>query len=321
MEKTVSRLWSDEMLRGALELFGAAPASCRLISDMENFVYESARWDGPIILRITHSSHRKIDELWGELDWMRYLSRHDVAVPQSIRSQGGRLVEGIEVEDSRFFISAFHKIDGETVIEAGACTPAVIWEWGRTMGKMHRLTKSYAPKEASWRRSAWNENDIWVNISHYLRGQPGVLQKIQHVLDQVAALPQDRDAYGLVHTDFTDVNFFLSDGQIEVFDFDDSEYHWFAYDLAVVLYDSLPWLPHPGMSAEDFRKFFWHHFYSGYTSENLLDPSWLDRLPLFMKLREMFLYGIFHKKWDLDNLTERQRNMLVAYKSNIEKNV
>ncbi len=37
-----------------------------------------------------------------------------------------------------------------------------------------------------------------------------------------------------------------------------------------------------------------------------------------MKLRETFLYGVLHKKWDLDHLTGQQQKMLVEYKFNIE---
>ena len=321
MEKSVAKLLTPKVLQDAMKLFGATSDSYRLISDVENFVYECMRRDGPFILRITHNSHRNAHQIMAELDWMRYLSDHDVAVPQSIRSEQGALVEVAGVENSCFFITAFHKVDGENIIDAHACTAPVYQEWGRIMGKMHRLATCYIPREPSCRRSAWFENDILVNITHYLAGQPKILEKIQGLLGHLAEFPQDEDAYGLIHTDFTDVNFFVHDGKIAVFDFDDSEYHWFAYDVAVVLFDTLPWLPHQGMNKGDFARFFWNHFYTGYVGEYSLNEYWLNQLPIFMKLREMFLYGVFHKKWDLDSLTEEQQKMLDAYRFNIENDV
>jgi Ser/Thr protein kinase RdoA (MazF antagonist) len=321
MEKSVSSLWITQLVRDAMGFFGATSTTYRLISDLENFVYECRRGDEPFILRVTHSSHRNFGEIIAELDWMAYLADHDVAVPKPIQSLKGNLVEAIKLENSSFFITAFHRIDGATILDAQACTPAVYREWGRIMGKMHHLAKNYVPREPSCHRSAWFENDILVNLTSYLAEQPKILEKIQKLLDQLTQFPQDQDSYGLIHTDFTDVNFFVNDGQITVFDFDDSEYHWFAYDIAVVLFDTLPWLPQLGMGKDDFGAFFWKHFYSGYLSENKLDEYWLNQLPTFMKLREMFLYGTFHKKWDLDNLSEERKKMMDEYRYNIENDI
>jgi len=40
----------------------------------------------------------------------------------------------------------------------------------------------------------------------------------------------------LIHTDVHAGNFFVDDGRITVFDFDDSSYQWFASDIAIALY-------------------------------------------------------------------------------------
>ena len=95
MEKFVSKLFTPNILQDALGRFGASPDSCHLISDMENFVFECKRGDKSIILRITHDSHRNFNEMMGELDWIRYLSKNGVAAPQSIRSKQGKLIEEI----------------------------------------------------------------------------------------------------------------------------------------------------------------------------------------------------------------------------------
>jgi len=218
-------------------------------------------------------------------------------------------------------VTAFHKIEGENIIDGGMCGAQTYRQWGSIMGKMHRLATGYLPTQACWRRSVWSDNDGWVNIARYLAGQTKVLEKIQELLCRVNNLPRGAESYGLIHTDLTDVNFFMSDGKITVYDFDASEYHWFVYDLAVVLFENLEWLPHNGMNEEDFARFFWHHFYDGYSGEKTLDPVWLERLPLFMKLRQMFLYGVYHKRWDLDNLSKKKRQMLAEYKFNIENDV
>ena len=72
MEKSVSNLWTTQLLEDALRLFGATSTAYRLISDLENFVYECRRGDEPFILRVTHSSHRNHSALMAELDWVAY---------------------------------------------------------------------------------------------------------------------------------------------------------------------------------------------------------------------------------------------------------
>jgi len=121
MEKSVSRLLTPQILQEAMQLFGALPGSPRLISDVENFVYETAGREAPFILRITHDSHRKPQELMGELDWMGYLSGHGMAVARPMVSQHGNLVENIETGETSFHVTAFHKIEGENIIDGGMC--------------------------------------------------------------------------------------------------------------------------------------------------------------------------------------------------------
>ena len=44
----------------------------------------------------------------------------------------------------------------------------------------------------------------------------------------------------------------------------------------------------------------------GYFEENSLDEEWIRRLPLFLKLRDIVLYTVFHKKFDMSSLSERE---------------
>lgn len=53
----------------------------------------------------------------------------------------------------------------------------------------------------------------------------------------------------------------------------------------------------------------------------MLEPFWLSTVPLFLKLREADLYSVFHLKWDLSNLDDKQRILLETYRNNIENKV
>jgi Ser/Thr protein kinase RdoA (MazF antagonist) len=125
------------------------------------------------------------------------------------------------------------------------------------------------------------------------------------------------NSYGLIHADFTDVNFFVYNQKITVFDFDDCLHHWYTYDIATILHDT-PWLRRGEMSKDEFARYFWESFFQGYTKENRLDLFWKHQINKFLKLREINLYVVYHKKWDLDNLSERGRDSLREMRNNIE---
>jgi Ser/Thr protein kinase RdoA (MazF antagonist) len=87
-------------------------------------------------------------------------------------------------------------------------------------------------------------------------------------------------------------------GRITLFDFDDCTYSWLINDIAIVLFYIV-------MGAEDqaaFTKDFMTHFLSGYRAENHLEEKWLIEIPSFLKLREIDLYAVIHRSFDVDNI-------------------
>lgn len=301
--------------------FRLKPDKLNLISEVENFVYENSDIDSPYILRITHDSHRTFDAIMGEIEWMEYLHANNVSVPQPIPSAQEALVEVVEANHSQFLVTAFQKIPGKTILDANECTPEMYQQWGRILGKMHALAKHYKPSRPSYKRAEWFANDLVRNAENYIPNQITVLEKYRELISDLLRFQKDEDCYGLIHADFTDVNFFVQNHMITVFDFDDCTYHWFLFDIAVILYDSLPWLPHGEMNKEDFAGHFWKHFIQGYKNENTVEILGLNLLTKLLKLREMNLYVFCHKKWDFENLSEQRSNYLKELKRNIENDI
>jgi Ser/Thr protein kinase RdoA (MazF antagonist) len=46
------------------------------------------------------------------------------------------------------------------------------------------------------------------------------------------------------------------------------------------------------------------HFLSGYRAENHLEGEWLKEIPSFLKLREIDLYAVIHRSFDVDNIDD-----------------
>ena len=281
---------TDFILGEATAFFGTSPDKLERLGSFESVVYEYEKDKKRYILKITHSLHRSTEEVQGELEWNRYLAEGGVEVSPAVRSQYGRLVERVEVEDSYFLVYVFEKARGNPPeIDNGDL--GLFETWGRTLGQMHRRTKTFEPSRNIYRRKHWHE-EMTMNLERYIPDSlPLVREKCGAVKKRLQELTQDNNEYGLVHGDLHHGNFFVNNGHLTVFDFDDCLYHWFAYDIGIPLFYLLQDARIKRDDTEYALKFM-TAFTDGYKRENRLEREWLELLPLFMKVREMELYFI-----------------------------
>jgi len=71
-------------------------------------------------------------------------------------------------------------------------------------------------------------------------------------------------------------------------------------DIAIVLF-------YAALGQEDMPQFtreFMTHFLHGYRQENNLDPKWFKEIPYFLKLREIDLYAVIHRSFDVENIKD-----------------
>lgn len=91
-----------------------------------------------------------------------------------------------------------------------------------------------------------------------------------------------------------------TDGKITLFDFDDCAYSWFINDIAIVLFYIAFDAEELGFSdAASFTHEFLTHFLRGYRRAYSLSPAWLKEIPTFLKLRELELYAVVHRDFQI----------------------
>jgi Ser/Thr protein kinase RdoA (MazF antagonist) len=215
------------------------------------------------------------------------------------------LVEIIEAQDGSFFLATlFEKAPGHPPRDDD-WSPALFQSMGQFMGRLHTLSKAFQPSLPRYQRFSIAEDFAAMEVAGRKFLPVDDEPVLQAYLDTVAAiqqLPQDSEGYGLCHIDFHGGNFFITDeGQITLFDFDDCQYAWFVYEIAMALFYAIS---HDCTRAAELQKakIFLTAFWSGYTTENNLAPSWLEHIPLFLRLREIDLYMLIHRSMDLDHL-------------------
>jgi Ser/Thr protein kinase RdoA (MazF antagonist) len=302
MEKRIKERYSDGILERAMARYDIAPSTISLLDGFESYMYEFERDNAPYILRIGHSIRRSEALIHGEVDWINHLAGNGASVARAVLSSKARLVEAIDDGHGGCFLAtAFVRARGRPPAKAD-WTPAMFETYGRLIGRMHALSRSYEPADPAWRRPHMDD-PIMLDTEQWLRPEdPGVIDRYHEIRDHLAGLARDdREAYGLIHQDAHGGNFFIAeDGTITLFDFDDCVYGWFIYDIAMVLF-------YAAMSQEDaggFTTRFLTHFFKGYNKENRLDPLWITEFPMFLNLREIDLYAVIHRSFDVDNLDD-----------------
>ncbi|MBN2381070.1 phosphotransferase [candidate division WOR-3 bacterium] len=321
MEKEVVELFTDDIKDEVASRFVTKKEELKLLGDAENFVY-SYPYDGAErILRVTHSSHRTVNQIKGEIDWLNYLADRGVPAAREYDSPQGDLIEVIQARDGSFFMAVSFQMAPGRRPQPSECTPELICKWGRIVGLMHRLTKDYPDPGDDIRREHWHEFD-YLNVEKYLQESDAVIvEKTGKLVEHIKKLPVGKDTYGLLHTDVHQHNIFADDaGNITVFDFDDIHHIWFAADIAIILFYSR-WLCEPTGDMAEYAKFWLTNFWEGYRRENLLDDWWKSTYHDFLKLREIQTYVWLNKKWDMDNLDERQQAAIERFRHNIENDV
>ena len=190
---------------------------------------------------------------------------------------------------------------------------------GITMGRMHRLTKAYRPTDPLAQRPQWDDPIILMDPNWLPEDDHLAREKYAEIVTWCRTLPQTGQDYGLIHFDMHAGNFFVDGtGSPQLFDFDDCHYNWFANDIAIVLF-------YMALNVEDQANFalnFMRQFIIGYSLENRFEPEWLDQLPAFMKMREIDLYGVIHRSFDVETMEDEWNlRYLASRKARIEQDV
>lgn len=277
-----------------LELYGLEGYEVRLNKAHEggrNVVYTCEKEGaGARIIRISFLEDRSREDLLAEVEYIRYLFDHGASVSNVISSQKGNLVEEIH-DNHTFFICVFEKAKGKMLVEnnyryrQGVPITEYYYNCGKVLGKMHQLSKGYTPVHCRYsffdKYNAEYINKIIPDSLSLLK------EKLLELLRTLEGLDRSYESFGMVHFDYSDGNYMIDfdTGQITVFDFDNSCFCWYMYDLANVWTHGVGWIQFE-KDAGKRKKFMEDYFetvLTGYRSETEIDDSMLERLPLFIK--------------------------------------
>jgi Ser/Thr protein kinase RdoA (MazF antagonist) len=221
------------------------------------------------------------------------------------------MVEEVPDEGTSFFTCVFEEAVGETFTFGSREANLEHFRLrGRTLGRMHALAKGYTPPENRCRLQ-WHEDALFRDVEAYLpRSEKVALAEYHELTEWLAARPLSPDSYGLIHGDFGPTNFRQAGDKLTVFDFDDSCYHWFAYDLAVTIY------PH-GM--REGANALLEALLEGYSVGAATGLPNRVELRMLCRLRQLYMFLHYAKAWGLTNLSARQVGWLDQKRMNMAR--
>jgi Ser/Thr protein kinase RdoA (MazF antagonist) len=319
LERLIKDRFNDEILAEARAKYRIQPDKIKLLDGFESYIFEFSVDDEDFILRIGHSHRRNLNLISGEVDWINFLANGGASVARAIYSDEGNLVETIDDQQGgQFLTTAFVRAPGDPPSEE-TWGPTLFRRYGQLIGRMHALSKNYKPPNREIRRPDWDD-PLMLDVVGWLQSTESLaVRRFEELADYLDHLPRDVENYGMVHQDAHGGNFFVNNaGEITLFDFDDCCYSWYINDLAIVLFYALAGRGYDSKFVPKFMK----PFLAGYVKENILEPSSLAEIPNFLKLREIDLYAVIHRSFDVNELQNPWvANFMDNRKYRIENNV
>ena len=261
-----------------------------------NLVYDCVKAGAEAkILRITFWRDRSREDLLAETEYIRYLHTKGGSVANVIDSLHGNLFEEIAHDGHTYFATLFEKAKGSRLPDNnyryrdGAPITEYWYNCGKTLGKLHQLSKEYTP---IYKRFSFFDKFNAAYVDKLIPDSlPLLKNKMFDLYKNLEGLDKSRENFGMVHFDFNDGNYSIDydTGQITVYDFDESCNCWYLFDLTSLWDNGTGWISHEKSVAKR-RKFMEDYFkivLDGYRSETAVADYMLDMLPFFHQVQLM----------------------------------
>lgn len=253
-----------------------------------NAMYPFEKYGKRCFLRLAPVEEKLEQNLRGELEFLQYLHSKGYPSMVPVTSKEGEVLLQLDTRWGKYYASVFEGVPGKP-IEDTDYNAEIMISYGKALGKLHCLSMEYETEYKSAYKK-WNYEDAlhWIKkvLQEYNAPLPMLTEAVS-LEKELAALPQTRESFGLVHYDFEPDNVFYEEksGECHVIDFEDGMYHFYLLDIEQV-FDALA----QELSGEAFLQAK-EAFLQGYTSEKSLEPECEKLLPLMRRFCNLFAYA------------------------------
>lgn len=297
MHSPIEQLPSQSLLNRCAEGWGLRDFT--FVRKMENIVYACETDNGKVFLRLTTPLRRTRAEIEAELNWIGHLARCGLNVPRLLPDRDGNRILSLTEGSQHYEAVVFSEIVGVHPSKEIAFDPKFLKTLGALIGKMHLASQCYEAAHQGGKREEWYEER---GLRHALTAaassnQAALRKRLEDAVSWMKQLDRILENYGLVHADLGTLNLFIGDDStISVIDFDDSCYHWFAFDLAIVIFSMAGRFGHTAKSQEE--EVWLSHLLEGYRTVLPIKEKEISLIPKFVDFAclRLFFWIEHHEK-------------------------
>jgi Ser/Thr protein kinase RdoA (MazF antagonist) len=247
------------------------------------------REDVRFVLRLSSQTGPAVAMLQSELFWLSAIrAETQLVVPEPVPARKGALVMAVAVEgvpevrrsvlfrwvEGRFmdtsltpalfervgtFQARLHEQASHFVAPAGFVRPQ--WDWTQSFGSLTVLDHGFVARRCDGSIGK-REQRIFTAAATRIR-------------EEMRAIPDDKQQYGLVHADLQHTNYLFYKGEVRAIDFDDCCWSYYLFDMAITLSDVA------GREDENAMR---QAFFKGYERIRPLPEHYASRLQVFTAL-------------------------------------
>lgn len=273
-----------------LECWGFDEGSVQTVRFSTNFVFLFRQQGIKRFLRFSPAWERPVEHIQAETELLMKLVNNGFQVAQPVTSKSGNLVETVQTGLGAFHAVVFTALSGKH-LQLENLSESQFREWGSALGRLHAACKGYGV--GCLNRPSWKEHLDFVR-DHVADDEPCLLRELESITTWAESLPRSAENFGLIHFDFELDNLCWDGNAIQMLDFDDCAYHWYAADIALALRD----LIHDEVDV-DYEDLRFKAFLDGYRLAYPIQDTLLGSLPMFLRMRKLFGYADLANSIDL----------------------
>lgn len=250
-----------------------------------NAVYPFRENNNICFLRFAPISEKSLNNVFAELEFLQYLENSKYNAVEAVFSKKMNKLELVNTPWGEYIATVFKGVPGIQIDKTGFGED-IIFGYGESLGKLHRLSSEYSPKDH--KRWSWKDVLEWTcNILTHFPNQALALKEVDILQDYLSKLPVSNKTFGLVHYDFETDNVFYDTETKRYYpiDFDDAMYHWYVMDIEQAINSFKDDIEQE--NYETAVKFF----INGYRSQFDISDDMLSLMPVFRRFANLYGYA------------------------------
>lgn len=297
---------TEDVFSSICSKFNINPQKTTRVRNSLNTLFTYSRGFNTYFLRITSSKYQDFNQITAETEWINFLLKKGVQLAALIPSDNNNYIEKENCREGYFSAVCFEHVKTEA-LRSYDWNETLFTKLGKITGRMHALAKEFNPNTPYKRVNYLNEERInrIINCLKDDAENHQVIDCFTRASEQISSLDKNINSFGLTHNDLTRGNYFLKNNELILIDFEESAYNYFAFDIAVQVFDALNNFPaYTPLQRDSYINYYLLNYLKGYETENKITGDGFRFIPQMITVFASYMYAHPHFLKGKENFSE-----------------